>query len=125
MRMLSRAFEIQNRIDNMLERLWSGNGAIFCDVANEENGNMILFRPEQKLGCDFSHLTDTAGRHFKFFAESCLYRIYDQHLGRELLRGCKNFLDGHFGIDVKVARLDVQALATHLDLMRGLFTRGV
>src|SRR5262245_42849531 len=125
MRMLSRAFEIQNRIDDMLERLWSGNGAIFCDVPNEENGNMILFRPEQQLRCDFSHLTDAAGSHFKLFAECCLYRINDQHFGCELFRRCKNFLDGHFGIDMKVASLDVQPLATHLDLMCRLFTGSV
>ena len=36
--MLSRAFEIENGVDNVLERLRTGDRAIFCDVPDQKTG---------------------------------------------------------------------------------------
>ena len=79
MRMLPRAFEVQHGIHDMLERLRAGDGAVFCNVADQENGHMIFLRPEQKLRSHLAHLADAAGRHFEFFTERGLNGVDDHH----------------------------------------------
>ena len=83
---------------------------------------MIFFRPEQQLRRDLSHLSDAARSHFQLLTECCLYGIDNDNVRSQLFRGCKNFLNRHFGIDVKIMRSHVQPLPAHFDLLRRFFT---
>src|SRR5262245_78355 len=69
MRVLARSFKIQNRIDDMLERLRTGQRAVLRDVADQKNRHVMFLRPEQELRRYFANLTNTARRHLEFFAE--------------------------------------------------------
>src|SRR5262245_32642911 len=119
--MLSRPLEIQNSVDQVLERFWSGNGAILRDVADQKDRNMLLLCPKQQLRRNLSDLTDAAWSHFKFFAKSCLYGINDHHLGSKLFSSRENFLDRHFGINMQIRGSTIQTLSPHLDLLSGFF----
>jgi len=54
------AFEVQHRIDHVLERLRAGKAAVLGDVADEEGRDVLPFGHEQQLRCRFAHLPDAA-----------------------------------------------------------------
>src|SRR5436190_762423 len=50
------ALEIQDRIDDVLERLGPGQVAVLCDMPDEERGDVLPFGRKQELRRRFAHL---------------------------------------------------------------------
>ena len=89
--MLTRSFKVENRIDNVLESFRPGDRAVFRDVPDQENGDVIFLRPEQQLRRDFPHLSDAARRHLEFFTERSLNGIDDDDSRAKLFAAARIF----------------------------------
>ena len=61
------ALEIQHRIDDMLQHAWAGQRTIFGDMANEQQGNPLLFGETGQLGGAFADLGYRAWRRCERF----------------------------------------------------------
>ena len=83
MRMMPLAFEVQHRVDDMLQGFWTREAALLGHVSDQERGNVVALRGEQKLGGGFPHLPDTAGRRLKLQREHRLNRVDDEELGTD------------------------------------------
>ena len=60
MRVMALAFEIQHRVDDVLQRLGAGEIAVLRDVADEHNRNVAPLGGEQQMRRDLAHLADAA-----------------------------------------------------------------
>ena len=56
------AFEVENRIDDVFEDLWTGDRAFFRDVPDQKDGNATVLREQKKLMRDFPHLGNRSRR---------------------------------------------------------------
>ena len=71
-------FEIEDGVDDMLERLRARDAAALGDVSDEQHrGTGFLGEPHQ-AGSAFAHLADVAGRAFELFGIGGLHRV-EQH----------------------------------------------
>src|SRR4029077_14912560 len=61
-RMVALAFEIQHRVDDVLERFRSGEAAVLRDVADEEGRDVLSLGGEEQLRRRLAHLANAAGR---------------------------------------------------------------
>ena len=75
------ALEIQHRVDDVLERLRTGEAAVLRHVSDEQRRNVPPFRGEEQLGRRLTHLADTAWRRLELEREHGLDGI-DDHEGR-------------------------------------------
>ena len=71
------AFEVQHRVDDVLERLRTGEAAVLRDVADEERRDVLPLRGEQQLRRRLAHLADAAGRRLELQREDRLDRVDD------------------------------------------------
>ena len=85
-RMLTRSFKIQDRVDDVLERFGTGQSAIFGDVTDQEGGHLTLFCPDEELRSHFANLADTSGSHIEFFTERRLDRVHYDSSSAQLFR---------------------------------------
>ena len=119
------AFEIENGINDVLERLRSGNRSLFCDVADQKN------RQRQTLCCrhqnsgGVAHLSDGAGRGVVRRCVHGLNRIDDDRHRLHLLRLGDDPLDRCFGEEANVLVHRAEAARAKCDLTRRLFARNV
>ena len=58
------AFEVQNRIDDVLQRARAGNRPFFRDVADQEHGHATRLGEQEKLRGYFTNLRDRPRRRF-------------------------------------------------------------
>ena len=77
MRVMPLAFEVQHRVDDVLERLRPGEIAVLRDVADEHRRNVLSLRREEELRRGFAHLTDAAGRRLELDRKDGLHRVDD------------------------------------------------
>ena len=76
------ALEVQHRVDDVLERLRTGDAAALRDVPDDEHrGAALLGVAHQPRGA-FAHLSDVARRALEIAREDRLNRVDDQHGGR-------------------------------------------
>ena len=78
MRVMPLAFEVEHRVDDVLERLRAGEVAVLRDVADQERRDVVALRGEQELRRRFAHLADAAGRRLELQREHRLHRIDDR-----------------------------------------------
>src|SRR5262245_30734470 len=123
--MLPGSFEVQNRIDDMLECFRSRKRTIFCDVANQKNGDFVFLTPKQQPRRNLTHLTNAAGCHFELFTKSRLHRVDNYNPRTKIFSRSKYLFDRHLGVNMKTIRAELQALASHFDLLCGFFTGGI
>src|SRR5439155_7881788 len=111
------AFEVQHRVDNVLEHLWTGQAAVLGDVADEDGRDVLALRSEEELRSGLADLTDAAGRGLEFDGEHRLNRV--DHRQRRL-DAC-NLFEHAFdaGLRQKIQRsvAHTEAIAAALDLM--------
>ena len=66
------ALEIENGVDDVLERLGAGDAAAFGDVPNGEHRCLRLLGEAHQARGAFPHLADVAGRAFEVARENGL-----------------------------------------------------
>src|SRR4029453_451500 len=72
-------FEIEHRIDDMLERLGPGQTPVFRHVSHYECRNVLAFCGEQQLSGGFADLSDAARWGLELEGVDRLHRIDDDH----------------------------------------------
>ena len=75
--MIAFAFEIEDGIGDMFQRLRACNRAFFGHMSNNKNGDMCAFRQLHQLQRTFAYLADTARRGCQMTGEHGLDRIDD------------------------------------------------
>ncbi len=119
------ALEIQHRVDDVLERLGSGEVAVLGDVADEERRDVLSLGGKQQLRRRLAHLPDAAGRRLELEREHRLDRVDDHERRPEPGDLFEDPLEAGLGEDVERRALDAEALAARLDLVLGFFARAV
>src|SRR5438105_15668462 len=119
--MVTLAFEIEDGVDDVLERLRPGEVTVLRHVTDEHRGYVLPLRGKQKLRRRFAHLPDAAWRGLKFDREHGLNGVDDHQRRPEARHLLEDPLDAGFRQQVKRRRADTEAVAAALDLVFGLF----
>ena len=77
MRVVLLALEVQDRVDDVLERLRAGEVAVLGDMADEERRDVLALGGKEKLGRRLAYLTDTPGRRLELEREHRLNGVDD------------------------------------------------
>ena len=125
MRVMTLAFEVQDGIDDVLERLGASQAAVLRDVADQERRNVVALCRKQELRRRLANLADAAGRRLKLQREHGLDRIHDHQRRLHAADFFENALDAGFGQQVERRIADAEAIAARLDLMFGFLARRV
>ena len=125
MRMMALALEIQDGIDDVLERLGPGEIAVLRDVSDQHDRHVAALRGEQQMRRDFAHLADAAGGGLKPRGEDRLNRIDDHERGLEPFDLLEDALEARFGEQIQRRAIDREPLAAQLDLVLRLLARAV
>ena len=100
-RVMALAFEVQHRVDDVLERLRAGEAAVLRDVADEERRDVLALRREQQLRRRFAHLPDAAGRRLELQREHRLNRIDDHQRRLDARDLLEDPLEAGFGEQIQ------------------------
>src|SRR5262249_42646122 len=119
------ALEVQNRVDDVLQRLRPGEVAVFGDVTDENRRNVLPFRGKQKLRGGFAHLPDAARRRLELDGKDRLYRIDDDERRLEASDFFEDAFDARFRQQVEGRCTDAQPVAAALDLVLGFLARRI
>ena len=125
MRMMPFAFEVQHRVDDVLERLGTGEAAVLGHVADEKRRDVVTLGGEQKLRRGLAHLADAAGRRLELQREHRLNRVDDEQLRPDAADLFENALDAGLGEQIERRIADAEPIAARLDLMLGFLARRV
>ena len=63
--MVTLPFEVQDGVDDVLERLGAGEIAVLRHVPDEKRWNVLPLCREEELRCRLAYLPDAAGRRLK------------------------------------------------------------
>ena len=118
-------FEIQHRVDDVLERFRSGQAAFLGYVSDEEGRDVVPLRREQQLRRGFAHLADAARRRLKFHREDRLHRIHDHQRRFDTRNLFENPLQTRLGEQVQRRPADAEPFAARFDLMLRLLAGAV
>ena len=119
MRVMAFAFEVEHGVDDVLERLRTGDVAVFRDVADEERRDVVALRREQELRRGFAHLADAARRRLELQREHRLHRVDDDQRRLDAADFFENALDAGLGEQIQRRVADAEAIAARLDLVLG------
>ena len=75
------AFELQDRVDHVLEHPWPGEAAVLGDVADEHDGHVAVLRFDDQALCAPSDLADTAREGGRGGVVDRLDRVDDHEFG--------------------------------------------
>ncbi len=125
MRMMAFAFEVQHRVDHVLEHFGASQTAILRHVADEHGRDVLILGGEQKLRRGLANLTDAARRRLKFVRPDSLHGIDDDERGRQARDLFEDPLDTGLRQQVQRRIAHTEPVATTLHLMLRLFGRGV
>ena len=119
------AFEIQHRVDDVLECLRTGDSSFACDVSNDEHGDPRFFRKAHQPCRALTHLSDASGCTIEIRSEYRLDRIDDENR-RRLGGGSRNDrLEQCLPEEIDIARLIRKPVSSQLHLERRLLSRDV
>ena len=122
---MSFAFEIEDRIDDMLQRLWSGDRTVFGDVADKENRDRAVLCQQQELVSYFPHLRNRAGRRFYQRRENRLDGIDDDRAGIQAVYFVEDVLKIGLGQQIQIVSFNSQSLAAQFYLPLRLLSRNI
>ena len=74
------ALEIKHHIDHVLKHSRTCDRALFGDVSDDENADILALCKPHQLKCDLANLRDRAWRGGYVLAIKRLYRVYHKHL---------------------------------------------
>ena len=117
------AFEVEDRVDDVLEHARSRDRALLRDVADEEDRHVIAFRDLEQAGRAFAQLRNaTGGRADRVGG----HRLDGIDHGEDRPHATDRLDDRAeigLALHVDLAALDAEATGPQLDLRRGLLAR--
>src|SRR5678815_59695 len=118
--MMPLAFEIEDRVDHVLQRLRPRQVAVLGDVADKNGRNVLALRGKQELRRRFAHLSDAAWCRLELDRKNRLHRIDDDESWLEARDFLEDAFDARFRQQVEGRSTNAEPIATALDLMLGL-----
>ena len=110
-------FEIEDGVDDMLERLRARDAAALGDVSDEHHRRSRFLGEAHEPSGALAHLADVAGRAFELFGIGGLHRV-EQHDARFQLRCMmQNRLEARLAQDVNAAGVLLQAIRAQPQLI--------
>src|SRR5258708_27341145 len=119
------ALEVENRIDDVLERPRTRDAAALGDVANDEDRGAALFCEAHQARGALAHLSDVARRAFKITSVNGLDGVDDEHRRRSRGRRRNDRLEVGLAEETHVTSVIVETIRTEFDLERALLARSV
>src|SRR5262245_61907804 len=119
------AFEIEDRVDDVLEHLGPGETAVLGHVSDDEHRHVLTFCREQDLRRCFAHLANTTWRRLHLQREDGLDRIDDEERGPQAYELLEDAFETGLGEKVQRRAANPEPLASQLDLMLRLLARAV
>src|SRR5688572_2432259 len=109
----------------MLENLGASEAAVLGDVTDEDCGDVLALRGEEKLRSRLANLPDAAGSRLELQREDRLDRVNDHEARLQPDDFLEDALDTRFRQQVQRGRPDAESVTAALDLMLGLLARRV
>jgi len=122
---MSLAFEIKHRVNDVFENLWTSDRTLFGYVPNQKNRNAAILREHEKLMRDFPHLRNRTRRRFDRARKNRLDRIDYYCAGLEPVDFVDDVFEIGLGQEIDVFSFDSKPFASQLDLAFRLFTGNV
>ena len=119
------ALELQHRIHDMLQHFRTCQRALFVDMPDDEEGDVLLFGELQNPRGALAHLAQTANARLHALAADGLYRVYHHHLGLQLLHATQYALEAGLAHDIQVIRVARQPLCPQFQLPFALLAAGI
>src|SRR5581483_10799293 len=123
--MVALAFEVENRVDHVLERFRTSEAAVLGDMADEQRRHVLTFGGEQELRRRLTHLSDTARRRLQLQRKNRLHGIDDDERRFDAADFLEDALEAGFGEEIQRRAADREPLAPRLDLVLRFFARAV
>src|SRR5262245_63505376 len=118
--MMPLAFEIEDRIDDVLQRLRPREVAVLRDVADKNGRNVLPFRGKQELRRGLAHLSYAAGCRLELDGKDRLHRVDDDQRRFDSRDFLEDAFDARFREEVERRCADAEPIAAAFDLMLGL-----
>ncbi len=119
------ALEVQNRIDDVLERPRTRDAAALRDVAHDEDGGAALLREAHQARGALAHLPDVAGRALEITGVNSLDGVDDEHRRRRRGRRRNDRLEVCLAEETHVTGIVGETIRPEFDLERALLARSV
>src|SRR3954471_9533791 len=123
--MMPLAFEEEDRVHNVFERLGACEAAVLRDVADEEGRGVLTLCREQQLRGGFADLADAAGSRLEPERIDRLDRIDNDERRFDARNLLENAFQTRFRQEEQRRIPDLEAFTAGLDLMFGFLTRAV
>ena len=117
--------EVEHGVDDVLQGLGAGDGALLGDVADEEDGRAGGLGLEQEAGGALADLADAAGGGLQRGGVGRLDGVHDHQAGPARGQLGLDLLHGGLGVDQQAVGPQAQPLAAELDLPVRLLARDV
>ncbi len=117
MRVMALAFEVEHGVDDVLERLGSGDVAVLGHVSDEKRRDVVALRGEEKLRRRFAHLADAPRGRLKLQREHRLYGVDDEQARPHAADFFEDALDTGLCEQVERRITDAEPIAARFDLM--------
>ena len=124
-RVMTLPFEVEDGVDDVLERLGAGEVAVLGHVPDEERRNVLPLRGKEQLRCRLADLADAAWRRLELQREHRLDRVDDDERRIEPPDLFEDPLEAGLREDVERRALHAEPLTSRLDLVLGLFAGAV
>ncbi len=111
MRVMLLAFEVEHRVDDVLEHLRAGEAAVLRHVADEDRRQIASLRGEEQIGRRLPHLADAARRGLHLQREHGLNGVDDQQRGLHAVDLLEQPLDAGLGQQIQRRAADAEPLA--------------
>ena len=119
------AFEIEHRVDHVLEDARTGDQALLGDVADQEHRGAAFLRVAHQTRGGLAHLGCRPRRRFARLGLHGLDRIDDEHLGRGGRGGIEYRLDARFREQPQAGRREPEPPRAKRDLAHRFLARGI
>ena len=86
------ALELYHRIDDVFQKLRSGQRSFFVDVPDQNHRNATVLGKMQQRGSALSYLRNAAGRAVYILGSDGLYGVDDNELGLYVVDLCEYIL---------------------------------
>ena len=119
------SFEVEDRVDHVLEHFRSGETAVLRHMSHENRRQVAAFRGEEQVGCGLADLRDAAGRRRNLQRKHRLNRVHDEQRRLHAVDSLDETFETGFSEQIQRAGVHTQAIAAHLDLVFGFLARAI
>ena len=124
-KILTIALELKDRIDDMLQHLWSGDSTILINMSDEDYGDIRLLGISEESGGALADLRDSAGSRLDVIRADGLNRIDHHETRLDIPDMVEDIFEASFAEDESIVRDLGEAVGTEFKLRGRLLARDI